>query len=232
VREDVSVECGTHDDQSKRGLVTREAGRSERGQPTLENGEDQVQIYFPFVCLADLTFGEMIDMKRNGSVRGYQPAEASADGGETRGKRAKPVRLNKHRPLEVTSKKPVSRHREIQIDAPRRKKSRDPRFDTMSGRFDDVGFAKSYEFLDGYRQIESAELKVKSRKTKDWKKSAAFKLEAQQLASQTSMRQQKLKVHTPLLPSEYTVHTLHTLHTLHIYMACLTGRGLPVRCPP
>lgn len=79
----------------------------------------------------------------------------------------KPKRSSKHAPQEQTSKKPVSRRREILADP--RRKHRDPRFDPLvaSGRLDESKASKAYAFLDEYRDSEMADLRAQIKKTKD-----------------------------------------------------------------
>lgn len=74
-------------------------------------------------------------------------------------------RSSKHAPMEVTSKKPVSRKRDIISDT--RPKARDPRFDPLSGPLDEGRFKKAYAFLDSYRDDEIKELRETVKKTRD-----------------------------------------------------------------
>lgn len=54
-------------------------------------------------------------------------------------------RANKNRPMEMSSKKPVGRFREV-IQAPKRE-IRDPRFESLCGTFDEARYKKLYSFL-------------------------------------------------------------------------------------
>lgn len=77
-------------------------------------------------------------------------------------------RSSKHAPQEQTSKRPVSRMREIIPDT--RRKARDPRFDpsvSRIGKLDEAKVRKAYSFLDDYRDSEMADLRVEIKKTKD-----------------------------------------------------------------
>eukprot|EP00250_Pteridium_aquilinum_P024696 c29465_g1_i1 orf=99-806(+) len=56
-----------------------------------------------------------------------------------------PKRANKNRPAEMSSKKPVSRFREV-IQAPKRV-IRDPRFESLCGSYEESKFKTSYSFL-------------------------------------------------------------------------------------
>lgn len=74
-------------------------------------------------------------------------------------------RSNKHAPTEISSKKAVSRRREV-IAVPK-KEFRDPRFEPLSGDLDESKIQKVYSFLDDYRDDEIKELKAAVKKTKD-----------------------------------------------------------------
>ena len=160
------------------------SGSSGASGSSSDNEDDSV--------LADVPFGELIALKRNGSAHYRpQPADDSHSGEATRARAVQPKRLNKHRPKEVSSKKPVSRFREVV--KPTRRKPRDPRFDAMSGTYNEAECAKSYEFLDGYRDIEAAELTKTMKKVKNEERKKALSMEVSRLKSQNNARMQKLK---------------------------------------
>eukprot|EP00249_Psilotum_nudum_P008686 c21447_g1_i1 orf=521-1267(+) len=60
-------------------------------------------------------------------------------------KQQKLKRANKNRPMEMSSKKPVGRFREV-IQAPKQI-VRDPRFESLCGNYDEHRFSKAYRFL-------------------------------------------------------------------------------------
>lgn len=66
-------------------------------------------------------------------------------------------RSSKHAPAELSSKKAVSRRREV-VQA-RRLDHRDPRFEPFSGPLDEAKLKKNYSFLETYRDSEIAELR-------------------------------------------------------------------------
>lgn len=78
-----------------------------------------------------------------------------------------PKRSSKHAPQEQSSKRQVSRRREILPDL--RRKARDPRFDPLvgRGRLDEAKAGKAYAFLDEYRQGEMSDLRAQIKKTKN-----------------------------------------------------------------
>jgi len=74
-------------------------------------------------------------------------------------------RSSKHAPAEISSKKAVSRKREVVPVAKR--EYRDPRFEPLTGQVDDTKINKAYSFLNDYRQDEIERLKEQIKKTKD-----------------------------------------------------------------
>ncbi|TFK77138.1 DUF947-domain-containing protein [Pluteus cervinus] len=90
------------------------------------------------------------------SSRSSSPKRGAAIGDAT--KSSKPTkRSNKHAPMEVTSKRPVPRKRQI-VDV-KTYESRDPRFMSISGEFSDQKFQEQYKFLKETRQSELASLR-------------------------------------------------------------------------
>ncbi|KAI1366599.1 hypothetical protein F5Y08DRAFT_301088 [Xylaria arbuscula] len=77
----------------------------------------------------------------------------------------KPTRSSKHAPMEMSSKRQVSRKREVV--SMNKVAPRDPRFSAASGaEMDEARARKAYAFLDEYRDSEMAQLKVAVKKTK------------------------------------------------------------------
>lgn len=102
-------------------------------------------------------------------------------------------RANKNRPMEISSKKPVPKFRKA---APVKKKvTRDPRFDDLSGDYREELFSRSYGFLDDikHREREKVEKSVKKEKNPEKKKELQFLLNRmkQQELSDNKKEQQK-----------------------------------------
>lgn len=78
-------------------------------------------------------------------------------------------RSSKHAPQEVSSKRAVTRRREVVAPIlTAATLPRDPRFDdAVKGVFDERVFKKNYEFLEGYKEDEMKILKQEMAKTKD-----------------------------------------------------------------
>lgn len=90
-------------------------------------------------------------------------------------------RSNKHAPVELTSKKPVSRKRDFLTNTAETKRlqARDPRFTPLGpgaasasaaaagSAIDEIKARKAYAFLDEYRESEMQELRATIKKTRD-----------------------------------------------------------------
>ncbi len=99
------------------------------------------------------------------------------------------LRTSKHAPAELSSKKAVSRKREV---VPTQKiNHRDPRFEPLSGAIDEQRTQKNYSFLDTYRESEILELKLAIRKGKD--SESKEKLKRALLSMESRKKAQKVK---------------------------------------
>ncbi|KAJ3142295.1 hypothetical protein HDU90_004568 [Geranomyces variabilis] len=88
----------------------------------------------------------------------YLSARDIERGEKSSGKLIRPAkRANKNMPLEVTSKRAVTRKRDV-VELPKNK-SRDPRFDPLAGKLNEGLFDSSYGFLRDYEQSEIEMLK-------------------------------------------------------------------------
>ena len=84
-------------------------------------------------------------------------------------KKKKNKRLNKNRPTEMSSKRQVSRFRQVVEDSDGMNyagKTRDPRFDSMSGTLNIGHWNTAYSFLKQHKEDEINELKKKIKKCK------------------------------------------------------------------
>ncbi|KAL9129125.1 MAG: hypothetical protein Q9217_002335 [Psora testacea] len=98
-------------------------------------------------------------------------------------------RSSKHAPAQLSSKKAVSRKRDV---VPIHKPDvRDPRFQAMSGPLNEHKVRENYAFIDSYRDAEIAELKAGLRKAKD--PAAKETLRCALLSMESSKRTQQLK---------------------------------------
>ena len=104
-------------------------------------------------------------------------------------------RTSKHGPAERSSKKAVSRKREV---VPTHKiNHRDPRFEPLSGAVNEQETKKNYSFLDTYRDSEISELKSAIRNTKGSEgkeklKRALLSMESRKKAQEMKEQQQEV----------------------------------------
>lgn len=101
---------------------------------------------------------------------------------------AEPVKqLSKHRPEELSSKKPVPFLRKV---VPLKKMvSRDPRFDDLSGEFRPDVFKQTYKFIGEIRHQEAQMVKKKLKKVKSDSKKEELKALLKRMENQESARQ-------------------------------------------
>jgi len=83
-----------------------------------------------------------------------------------KGVRVRKKRKNKNAPMVMSSKKTVSRYRQV-VDVPKKRKFQDPRFLSWTGDVKGDLFRKSYEFLKDYSESEIRTLKKEMKKSKD-----------------------------------------------------------------
>ena len=98
-------------------------------------------------------------------------------------------RTSKHAPLEMSSKKAVSRRRDV-ISVPKIE-ARDPRFSNLSGQLNANQIAQNYRFLGDYRASEMRELKERIQGTRDLAVKARLK---KQLAATEDQERARKKV--------------------------------------
>ncbi|XP_014205890.1 ribosomal RNA processing protein 36 homolog [Copidosoma floridanum] len=100
-------------------------------------------------------------------------------------------RINKNRPREESAKKPVTRFREI---VPVKKtRSRDPRFDSLCGEFNEKAFKNSYQFLHEYRKNDLEQLKKQLETEEDPKQIKKIKYLVQRLENQIREVEKKIE---------------------------------------
>ncbi|KAI1138845.1 DUF947-domain-containing protein [Hypoxylon sp. FL0543] len=196
--EEISSNESQKEESSEEG--SEEESEEESGSPS----EDDDEVEHPSAVASQISFGALAkaqaSLKSTGRGKGRKSQEdneveedsSSSDSDQPDSKatadksRPKPHRTNKHAPAEQTSKRPVSRKREVV--AVHKPAARDPRFSAaVAGRpIDEDRLRRAYSFLDEYRDSEMAELRAAIKKTKD----AAAKEELKRaLASMESKKQ-------------------------------------------
>ncbi|KAM9792240.1 ribosomal RNA processing protein 36 homolog [Neosynchiropus ocellatus] len=151
--EEADEECVEEEEAEDEEEEEGEAGEEE------ESGDE----------LSMMSFEDLIALQNKVGTKAFQKVVHGddEDGGEKR--QAKKKRLNKNRPMEISSKRPVSFIR--QIVPAKKSMSRDPRFDDLSGEYKADIFRKSYKFIDDIRRREIEVVQKKLKKTKSTQKS-------------------------------------------------------------
>lgn len=157
-----------------------------------EDGEDESeddtpqpthQLSFGALAKAQAALGDKLNKRKRRSSSAASEASSSRDNSNNDNKFSleknhkkpleKPSRTSKHAPVELSSKRQVSRRRDFLLDPTSTKpQHRDPRFfapSTMSAtsKIDEIKARKAYAFLDEYREKEMQELRVAIKKSKN-----------------------------------------------------------------
>ncbi|RLN73872.1 hypothetical protein BBJ28_00006587 [Nothophytophthora sp. Chile5] len=148
----------------------------------------------------DVPLEERLRQQKNGFAS-FVGGEARADGDESQapsgGKKwAIAHRANKNRPMELTSKRAVGRFK--QVVEVKKRRVLDPRFEAQSGRLNEDLFAKSYSFLDEYKQRELGELKRQLKIAKSTTRKEEIKHEISLRSQERSEKQKTEKIRDAL----------------------------------
>ncbi|KAI0550744.1 hypothetical protein F4679DRAFT_191137 [Xylaria curta] len=185
-QEDGSEDGHSNDMSESEGQSAASESDSASGsEDESEEEEDEEEEHDPSSAVTQISFGALAKaqasmpsirqkkkghkIKNNEDQEGEQGGEHEEDRRSSKpdsksSKPPKPHRSSKHAPTEMSSKRMVSRKREV-ISVPK-VPSRDPRFSAASGAIDETRARKAYAFLDEYRDSEMAELKAAMKKTK------------------------------------------------------------------
>lgn len=154
----------------------------------------------------ELPLGEVARMAQVGMVpkrvrREQQQGDAKPDqapvgkSGQRDGAPKEFKREHKHRPVEMSSKKPVPVYREV-IQGNRRH-VRDPRFDSLGGEYSEKAFKKRYSFVyDEALPAEKKDVKQALEKTKSTRKKEKLKQKLQKITQQLKTEEARRKQET------------------------------------
>ncbi|KAH6626857.1 hypothetical protein B0J18DRAFT_425848 [Chaetomium sp. MPI-SDFR-AT-0129] len=212
------LRSGSDEDDSEVGFDVDEEEDSD-GQDDEAPHIDASQISFGALAKAQSTMGPSSE-KRRGHDNSDDEAESDEEEDDkkddgyghptnlTSTKRPE-KRSNKHAPVELTSKKPVSRKRDFLTSTAETKRvvARDPRFMPLGGpraaagagaaagsggdKIQEIKARKAYAFLDDYRASEMQELRTAIKKTKDPRQRA--RLEKELMVMESRQRAQARK---------------------------------------
>ncbi|KAK3325314.1 hypothetical protein B0H66DRAFT_118541 [Apodospora peruviana] len=208
---------GSEDEEEDEGASGTEEEDSEaESESSDEAGNVAAQLSFGALARAQASMGSAAGRKRPGQRRG----SGSSAGAEEAEAEKKPVKLgykwhddkpretreerekrkallkrsSKHAPVEMTSKKPVSRKRDF-IEV-RKVQARDPRFGPLGGgqpEVDEVKAHRAYAFLDDYMADEMKQLREAIKKTKDANEKEKLQRALMSMESKKKARDRKEK---------------------------------------
>ncbi|KAG7401095.1 rRNA biogenesis protein rrp36 [Phytophthora boehmeriae] len=138
----------------------------------------------------DVPLEERLRQKKNGFAASKTEERVVASDA------AKAKRSNKNQPLELSSKRAVTRFR--QVVEVKKRKVLDPRFEAQSGRLNEDLFHKSYAFLDQYKQRELQELHQKLKRSKSATEKEELKHEIALRSQEMKEKQKKQKIQSAL----------------------------------
>ncbi|KAK4199878.1 hypothetical protein QBC40DRAFT_77405 [Triangularia verruculosa] len=168
------------------------------------------QLSFGALAKAQVALGDRLSKRKSRSSNAASEADSATNNDnkfslEKNHKKPleKPSRTSKHAPVEMSSKRQVSRRRDFLLDPTSTKpQARDPRFlapSTMSAtsKIDEIKARKAYAFLDEYREKEMQELRVAIKKTKNPEdkeklQKALLSMESKKKAQERKDRAQKV----------------------------------------
>ncbi|XP_041469665.1 ribosomal RNA processing protein 36 homolog [Lytechinus variegatus] len=135
--------------------------------------------------LSEVPFGELQKLQEKIGSKKYNEALFGKQEQKSHDASKPFKRANKNRPREESSKKPVSRFRNV-VEV-KKQMARDPRFDDLSGDFREETFEKNYQFLSDIKEREKGELEKSMKETNDPQKQLKiqrylYKLEQQERA--------------------------------------------------
>ncbi|KAJ2747916.1 rRNA biogenesis protein rrp36 [Coemansia sp. BCRC 34301] len=110
-------------------------------------------------------------------------------------------RDSKKKPAVMSSKRPVSRFRQV-VDIAK-PQTRDPRFDSLSGHFNEDLYEKSYGFLEKQREEEVESLKAQMQKIKSRDPHEAQRIQMAVSSMQSQIAAKKQKKHTQELKRKH-----------------------------
>ncbi|KAB8299902.1 hypothetical protein EYC80_000146 [Monilinia laxa] len=160
-----------NDDEQEESSSDSEVDEQQDAEPSESDEEvsnDAASISFGALAKAQATMTKPSrkDLKKskNSSGDGWEDNEATERKAGKKDQRDF-TRSSKNAPTEISSKKAVSRRREV---VPVKKREiRDPRFEPTNGPVDQGKIERAYSFLDDYREDEMKELREAIKKTKD-----------------------------------------------------------------
>lgn len=133
------------------------------------------------------------EAKQRAGKRAHQQESESEDSGPDEVQQKKPGKKSrKNRPIEMSSKAPVSRFRAVVPTA--RPKPRDPRFEESTGNFTEQSFRSAYNFLEEQKSAEEQELRAELARTRNEDRKAEIRAALNLYRQDAAARQKRDRV--------------------------------------
>lgn len=140
--------------------------------------------------LSSMSFEELLQLKERLGLKAYNQIVHGDKATKPASKRVF-KRENKNRPMEMSSKRPVY-HSKDTIPV-KKKTTRDPRFDDLSGEFNEHYFKTNYSFVFDIKAREKEKIKKKIKKEKNPEKKEELRNLLNRIEQQDQAEKQKDK---------------------------------------
>uniref|UniRef100_A0AAQ4RKI3 rRNA biogenesis protein RRP36 n=1 Tax=Gasterosteus aculeatus aculeatus TaxID=481459 RepID=A0AAQ4RKI3_GASAC len=183
------------------------------GDPEDAGGSGEIQTEHDIKKeLSNMSFEDIMKLQSQVGTKAYNKLAygGGKSGGKSRGA-TKKKRLNKNRPMEISSKRRAPFLR--QVVSVKKPMQRDPRFDDLSGEYKPEIFEKTFKFINDIKLKEREIIEKKLRKSKN------------------SENKDKLEFLLKRMVSDRT-RPHHLLDTLHESGSTLNGCASPPSLPP
>ncbi|XP_043917081.1 ribosomal RNA processing protein 36 homolog [Protopterus annectens] len=138
--------------------------------------------------LSSMSFEEILQLQNKIGTKLYSQVVYGTESTSAADKK-KCKRQNKNRPIEISAKKPVPFLRPVV--AVKKRVSRDPRFDDLSGEYRADIFEKTYAFVDDIKMHEKTILQKKIKKAKSQQKKKELQQLLERMVHQENVKKQK-----------------------------------------
>ncbi|KAI5849493.1 rRNA biogenesis protein RRP36 [Morchella snyderi] len=198
--DDAESAAGTDDGGSEPEETATEAlskvsfGTLSKAATSLRHSQSRAAAADPTSARALAVKAQLSALKSASSPPAAPQAEKKKDK-KARKTREELKRTSKHAPQEVSSKRAVTRRREVVAPlVPAGLQPRDPRFDTaVRGVFDERVFRQNYGFLEGYREDEVRALRRDMERERDGARRGEMERVVKSMESKKHQQAQKLR---------------------------------------
>ncbi|XP_060559856.1 uncharacterized protein LOC132719915 [Ruditapes philippinarum] len=187
VKDNIKESSSESDSSDSSDDGSDDANKNYEGNKVSENDESEDEFAAVKKELADIPLEDLMKIKDKLGLKTFNKIMHGDKFEEKKQKVFK--RENKNRPMEISAKKRIPVIRNAMV--PKEKVRRDPRFDDLSGEFQDKHFMKNYAFLDDVKQKEKLLVQKKMKQTKDEEKKKELSKLLNRMNQQEQLEQKK-----------------------------------------